>query len=71
MAVPKTFTGGERLFAADLNDNFEALDTRVASAESELTTAVQSGTVDNVVVLTQAAYDGLTPDSRTLYIIVG
>lgn len=32
MAVPKTFTGGERLFAADLNDNFEALDDRFDSA---------------------------------------
>lgn len=28
MALPKTFTGGERLFAADLNDNFAELDGR-------------------------------------------
>lgn len=26
MAIPKTFTAGERLFAADLNDNFDYLD---------------------------------------------
>lgn len=31
MSLPKTFTSGERLFAADLNDNFDYLDdlTRV------------------------------------------
>jgi len=61
MALPKTFTGGERLFAEDLNDNFNYLESaKVASAE-----------VNNVVVLTQAAYDLLAPDSSTLYIIVG
>jgi hypothetical protein len=36
MALPKTFTGGERLFADDLNDNFEALDTRLATAEFDI-----------------------------------
>lgn len=36
MAVPKTFTGGERLFAADLNDNFEALDAAVAAVQSDV-----------------------------------
>jgi hypothetical protein len=61
MALPKTFTGGERLFAQDLNDNFQNLDTsKVASSE-----------VDDVVVLTQAAYDLLSPDPSTLYVIVG
>jgi len=73
MAVPKTFTGGERLFAADLNDNFESLDTRTASAESDISTlqtnSVASSDVDDIVVLTQAAYDGLTPDPNTLYLI--
>lgn len=29
MALPKTFTGGERLFAGDLNDNFEALESDI------------------------------------------
>jgi len=29
MALPKTFTGGERLFAADLNDNFNYLESYV------------------------------------------
>lgn len=61
MALPKTFTGGERLFASDLNDNFENLDNgKVASTD-----------VNTVVVLTQSAYDGLTPDAQTLYVIVG
>jgi hypothetical protein len=47
MALPKTFTGGERLFAADLNDNFEALDTAVAIAGSNATNAsnLTSGTL--------------------------
>lgn len=39
MAVPKTFTGGERLFAEDLNDNFQALDTAVATAAADATNA--------------------------------
>lgn len=38
MALPKTFTGGERLFAEDLNGNFEALDTRLATAEFDIDT---------------------------------
>lgn len=36
MALPKTFTGGERLFAEDLNTNFESLDTRLSTAESDI-----------------------------------
>lgn len=68
MALPKTFTGGERLFAEDLNDNFNDLDGRVINLDD---TAVKSQNVDNVVVLTQAAYDMLSPDARTVYIIVG
>lgn len=38
MALPKTFTGGERLFAADLNDNFEALDAAVAAVQADVDT---------------------------------
>ena len=47
MAVPKTFTGNERLFAEDLNNNFEALDTAVATAAFNATDAsnLTSGTV--------------------------
>ena len=47
MALPKTFTGGERLFAGDLNDNFEALDTRINTNASNLANAsnLTSGTV--------------------------
>jgi len=61
MALPKTFTGGERLFASDLNDNFEDLDNaKVASSD-----------VESIVVLTQDAYDALTPNAATLYVVVG
>ena len=61
MSLPKTFTAGERLFASDLNDNFEDLDTSKVSSED----------VDDIVILTQAEYDGLSPASTTLYVIVG
>jgi hypothetical protein len=59
MALPKTFTGGERLFASDLNDNFNHLQS----------SKVASDDVTDIVVLTQAAYDGLTPDANTVYLI--
>lgn len=39
MAVPKTFTGGERLFAEDLNDNFNYLDSELAQVGPEFSTA--------------------------------
>jgi hypothetical protein len=34
MSLPKTFTAGERLFASDLNDNFNNLDGRVDTVET-------------------------------------
>lgn len=39
MAVPKTFTGGERLFASDLNDNFDFLEDAVDNAGADFSTA--------------------------------
>lgn len=61
MSLSKTFVSGERLFAEDLNDNFQGLNNdKVASSD-----------VDDIVVLTQAAYDLLTPVSTTLYVVVG
>ena len=49
MALPKTFTSGERLFAGDLNDNFEALDSAIAStaANAAVATNLTSGTVNS------------------------
>jgi len=35
MAVPKNFTGGERLFAEDLNDNFQYLETELGEVGAE------------------------------------
>ena len=49
MALPKTFTGGERLFADDLNDNFEDLDTRLVTAEGDI------DTLENAVLIVEAA----------------
>lgn len=34
MALPKTWTGGERLYAEDLNSNFENLDGRATALEN-------------------------------------
>ena len=39
MAVPKSFTGGERLFAEDLNDNFSALDAALGQVGPEFSIA--------------------------------
>ena len=56
MALPKTFTGGERLFADDLNDNFEALDTRLGTAESDIdTNALNLANASNLTSGTVAA----------------
>ena len=49
MAVPKTFTAGEQLFADDLNGNFEALDTRLATAESDIDVNAANLNADNLV----------------------
>jgi len=42
-----------------------------ADYDSEWADRVASDDVSDIVVLTQAAYDLLTPDATTLYIIVG
>ena len=56
MALPKTFTGGERLFAADLNDNFENLDTRVSANDADIaTTAANAANASNLTSGTVAS----------------
>lgn len=37
MAIPKTFTGGERLFADDLNDNFQYVEGLTVGLEPAIT----------------------------------
>ena len=60
MAI-KTFTAGERLFASDLNDNFDDLDGRTTAIEEEI----------SISAVTQAQYDAIvTPDPNVLYVIV-
>lgn len=49
MAIPKNFTAGERLFAADLNDNFEDIDTRV-DAVADALDGLETD-IDNIPVL--------------------
>jgi hypothetical protein len=57
---------------------FTQLEDRVADLEEQVPGPVQdeldqkpdSASIDTIVTLTQAEYDALTPDSRTLYIVV-
>ena len=39
MSLPKTFTAGERLFAADLNDNFEYFEDEVTRLDGDIAAA--------------------------------
>lgn len=45
-----------------------SLDYKVSTLETD---AVVSDQINEIVKLTQAAYDALTPDANTLYVIVG
>jgi hypothetical protein len=40
MSLPKTFTAGERLFASDLNDNFEYTDEIAQKTKEEVQKSV-------------------------------
>lgn len=46
MALPKTFTGGERLFADDLNDNFSYLDAKPSYEVGFRTSTSSTETLD-------------------------
>jgi hypothetical protein len=76
MAVPKNFTGGERLFAEDLNDNFDNLDGRASTNAANITTNANlaanasnltSGTVnlDRLPTITDAKISGLAASKLT------
>jgi len=56
MALPKTFSSGERLFASDLNGNFEDLDTRLGTIDLEDLANVSGSATDGQVL----AYDNGT-----------
>lgn len=47
------------------------LTTELDNHDTALAGKPDSADIDDIVVLTQAAYDALTPDSRTLYVVVG
>jgi len=86
MALPKTFTGGERLFAEDLNDNFEALDTAIGVVQADVdsneanlnASNLNTGTVDYprlpagsiVRVIEAETSSGLELDSTTAFVNV-
>ena len=70
MSLPKTFTAGERLFAADLNDNFEYFEDEVIRLDGDIAAVpVLAGIGSNVVqtVLTSA----FTTTSSTFTAITG
>lgn len=54
---------------ADLGSASLATDAEVASAVASKIDG--DGSITDVVEVTQAAYDALTPDANTLYVIVG
>lgn len=62
------------------NRNIADLASQSLATDSEVSTAVSTavadkiagdGTITSVIEVTQAAYDALTPDETTLYVIVG
>lgn len=87
MAVPKTFTAGEQLFADDLNGNFEALDTRLVTAESDIdqiqadlpdASSITEGTLaqahlptGTIVQAVEATKTGVTTITATSYVATG
>lgn len=56
MALPKTFTSGERLFASDLNDNFTYLDGKgiVFNSSTASTETLDFSTGDEIIRSTRA-----------------
>jgi len=56
---------------ADINASAAIAQSKIANLTTDLAGKVGSTTVSSIVVLTQAAYDALTPVSTTLYVIVG
>lgn len=57
----------------DLEDRVDFLENNTPPGiQAELDSRPESSDIDFILVMTQAAYDELTPpDSRTLYLIVG
>jgi hypothetical protein len=54
---------------ADLGSQSLATDAELSSAVADK--VASDGSVTDVVEVTQAEYDALTPDATTLYVIVG
>jgi len=54
---------------ADLGSQSLATDAEVTAAVADK--VASDGSVTDVVEVTQAEYDALTPDATTLYVIVG
>ena len=50
--------------------NVKNLESEVIRLRSRFPQLVSSESISRIVVLSQSEYDALTPDSRTLYVIV-
>lgn len=55
---------------ANLGSQSLATDSEVSSAiSSQTSTKIDGDGITDIVALTQAAYDALTPDATTLYVV--
>ena len=56
---------------ADFTNPHQVTAAQAGAPASDPTGIPTGGAITNIVTLTQAAYDGLTPDATTLYLITG
>ena len=54
---------------ADINASAAIAQSKVANLSSDISTKVSGDGIENIVALTQAAYDALTPVATTLYVV--
>ncbi len=58
-------------YATDTDLSSHASDTTAIHGIADTGALMTSADIDAVVVLTQSAYDALTPNARTLYVVSG
>ena len=70
MSLPKTFTAGERLFASDLNDNFEYLEDEVGDLDTAIGNIIIPAGIGSNVVQTVKT-DTFTTTSNSFTAVTG
>lgn len=53
----------------ELSSALSPVSASVSSVSSALSTKIDGDGITDIVALTQATYDGLTPDATTLYVV--